>query len=263
MHATHTMHAAQVREDGSMIRWAEIPGAGPARVCVHGLGASSVPYFAAAMRRPELAGRRTLLVDMLGFGVSDRPEDARYSLEEHADWIAAALRTAGVADAEVVGHSMGGAVAIVLAARHPELVANLVLVDANLDPAPPTPQPGSSGIARYSEADFLASGWHQTLLRVGPHWAETMRLAGPVALYRSAVHLARGSRPVMREQLKELTIPRTFLYPAEDGELAGRAALEDSGVRVVAVPDTGHNIMLDNEDAFVALTAAAFRVVGA
>ena len=44
--------------------------------------------------------------------------------------------TAGAPGAELVAHSMGGAVAIVLAARRPDLVSRLVLTEANLDPAP-------------------------------------------------------------------------------------------------------------------------------
>ena len=251
------MRAAQVRDDGSMIRWIELPGAEPARVCLHGLGASSGPYFTSAMSRTELAGRRTLLPDLLGFGISDRPDDAGYTLEDHADWVAAALTAAGVEGAEVIAHSMGGAVAIVLAARHPRLVASLLLLDANLDAAPPVPVATSSAIATWQEKDFLEIGLTKTLERVGPHWAATMRLAGPVALHRSAVNLARGSEPMMRELLQGLTIPRTFMYPAEDGDLAGAAELTASGVRVVAVPDTGHNIMLDNEDAFVREVLAA------
>jgi pimeloyl-ACP methyl ester carboxylesterase len=252
------MHAAQVTIDGSVIRWVEVPGAGPARVYLHGLGASAAVYFAATAARPEFAGRRQLLVDMLGFGISDRPADAGYTLEDHADWISAALAVAGIEQAEVVGHSMGGSVAIVLAARHPRLVADLVAVDANLDPAPPTPQPGSSYIARFSEEEFLATGWDEALRRVGPHWAATMRLGGREALYRSAVHLARGTTPTMRRQLLELGIPRTFLYPAADGKPDGAAELAASGVRVVAVPDCGHNIMIDNPDAFAAELIAAF-----
>lgn len=214
------MHAAPVTPAGDLIRWVELPGAAdaPTRVYLHGLGASSPAYFAAGAAHPLLAGRRSLLLDLLGFGLSDRPTDFPYTLEAHADAVAAALRAARVGGAEVIGHSMGGAVAIVLAHRHPELVAALVLVDANLDPIPPGPgRGGSRGIAAYQEAEFLAGGWREVREAVGPHWWSTMRLAGRTALYRSAVHLARGTSPTMRELLLELPIPRAFVYPAADG----------------------------------------------
>ncbi|MFD8083604.1 alpha/beta fold hydrolase [Kitasatospora sp. NPDC059722] len=252
------MRHAPVTPDGHRIRWVELPGAEPARVYLHGLGASSPVYFAAAAVHPLLAGRRSLLLDLLGFGISDRPADFRYALEDHADAVAAALRAAGVAGAEVVGHSMGGAVAIVLAHRHPELVAKLLLVDANLDPiAPAAQRPGSSGLASYTEEDFLAGGRDEVAERVGPSWWATMRLAGPEALHRSAVHLARATVPTMREMLLGLDVPRTFLYPAPDGEPHGAPGLRAAGVRVVAVPECGHNVMLDNPDGFAAAAAEA------
>ncbi|MGY0236965.1 alpha/beta fold hydrolase [Longispora urticae] len=255
------MRDAQVRPDGSRIRWTELPATGaPAAgtpddvlVCLHGLGAASGPYFTGVVTHPDLADRRTLLVDLLGFGLSDRPADADYTPGEHADTVAAALTAAGVRAAEVVGHSMGGAVAVALAVRHPHLVARLVLVDANLDPRVPTRGPGSSGIATYTEEEFLAGGHAEVLAAAGPHWAATMRLAGPEALYRSAAHLVRGTVDgrTFREHLLRLDLPRTFLYPASDGGLAGEAELVAAGVRVVAVPDAGHNITLDNPEAVV------------
>ncbi|MFD0358761.1 alpha/beta fold hydrolase [Streptomyces sp. NPDC127110] len=251
------MHSAIVTPEGDRIRWVELPGADAPRVYLHGLGSTSPAYFAASAVHPLLAGRRSLLLDMLGHGHSDRPETFSYTLEAHADAVAEAMTAAGAEGAEVIAHSMGGAVAIVLAARHPRLVSRLVLVDANLDPLPPTPgTAGSSGLASYTEEEFLAGGWAEVRDRVGAHWWSTMRLAGRTALYRSAVNLAAGTTPTMRELLLELKIPRGFLLPEQDGPLAGAEALEAAGVAVVAVPDCGHNIMLDNPEGFARATAA-------
>ncbi|MEU5805669.1 alpha/beta hydrolase [Streptomyces sp. NPDC047718] len=252
------MRSAAVTPEDDRIRWVELPGAEPARVYVHGLGATSPAYFTASAFHPLLAGRRSLLVDLLGHGHSDRPEQFPYALEAHADALAAALDAAGVAGAELIAHSMGGAVAIVLAHRHPRLVSRLVLVDANLDPVPVVPRTnGSSGIASYTEEEFLAGGWAEVRDRVGAHWWSTMRLAGRTALYRSAVHLAAGTIPTMRELLLELKVPRTYLLPEADGPLAGTEELEAAGVTVVPVPDCGHNIMLDNPEGFARATANA------
>ncbi|MEY2232424.1 alpha/beta fold hydrolase [Streptomyces sp. BF23-19] len=252
------MRDAVVTPEGDRIRWVELAGEEPARVYVHGLGSTSPAYFAASATHPLLAGRRSLLVDLLGHGHSDRPEEFDYTLEAHADALAVALADAGVEGAELIAHSMGGAVAIVLADRHPHLVSRLVLVDANLDPHRTVPvMPGSSGIASYTEEEFLARGWAEVRDRVGAHWWSTMRLAGRTALYRTAVHLAAGTKPTMRELLLESRIPRTYLLPEADGPLPGADALEASGVAVVSVPDCGHNIMLDNPEGFARATAAA------
>ncbi|MEW1611507.1 MULTISPECIES: alpha/beta hydrolase [unclassified Streptomyces] len=251
------MRSASVTPGGDRMRWVELPGADPSRVYVHGLGATSPAYFTESAVHPLLAGRRSLLIDMLGFGISDRPDGFDYTLEAHADALAAAMAAAGVAGAEVIAHSMGGSVAIVLAARHPRLVSRLVLIDANLDPVLPAPGPGSAGIAGFTEAEFLAGGWTEVCDAVGAHWWSTMRLAGLEALHRSAVHLARGTVPSLRTLLAELEIPRTYVLPESSGPLAGAELLQAAGVAVVPIPDCGHNIMLDNPEAFVRATATA------
>lgn len=254
------MRDAAVTPEGDRIRWVELPGKEPARVFVHGLGASSPAYFAATASHPLLHGCRSLLVDLLGHGMSDRPEDFDYTLESHAGALATALGEAGVSGAEMIAHSMGGAVAIALAAQHPQLVSRLVLVDPNLDPITPAPgSPGSGGIAAYSEPEFLQGGWEQVRDRAGAHWWATMRLAGRRALYRSAAHLTRGTTPTMRELLLQLTVPRTILFPEADGPPAGAGELEQSAVSLVPISDCGHNIMLDNPEAFARATAAALK----
>lgn len=245
---------AQFDAQGSRVRWTEVDGAGPARIYVHGLGAASTVYHAHIAARPELAGRRTLFVDLPGHGLSDRPADFGYSLEDHADAVAAVLDEAQVTGAEIIAHSMGGSVAIVLAYKRPELVTRLVLTEANLDPRPPATA-GSSGIASYTEDDFIAGGYARVLEKVGPTWAATMRLADPLALHRSATGLVAGTHPTMRQMLLGLPIDRIYLQGDASGELAGRDELTAAGVRVVTVPGAGHNVMFDNANAFAAAIA--------
>ncbi|MFH8487304.1 alpha/beta fold hydrolase [Streptomyces longisporoflavus] len=249
------MRQARFDAQGSCIRWTESEGADPARVYVHGLGAASTVYHAHIAARPELAGRRSLFVDLPGHGISDRPTDFGYTLEEHADALAAALDEARVSAAELVAHSMGGSVAIVLAHRRGDLVSRLVLTEANLDPDPATTE-GSSEIAAYEEGDFVAGGHARVLEEVDPLWAATMRLADPRALHRSATGLVRGTRPTMRAMLMELPVQRVYLQGARSGELAGSEELRASGVRVLSVPDAGHNAMFDAPDVFASAVAA-------
>ncbi|MGW0995299.1 alpha/beta fold hydrolase [Streptomyces sp. NPDC002523] len=248
------MQQAEFDGKGSRIRWTEVPGAQPARVYLHGLGSMSAVYHPHVAARPELAGRRSLFMDLAGHGTSDRPEHFGYTLEEHAGAVAGALDQAGVTGAELIAHSMGGAVALVLAHRRPDLVSRLVLTEANLDPFPPQTA-ASSGIAAYGEDEFVADEYARVLENVGPLWASTMRLTDPRALHRSAVGLRQGSTPMMRAILEGLTIDRVYLQGERSGELPGREKLEAAGVRVVKVPDAGHNIMFDNPDAFVAAVA--------
>lgn len=250
------MRDATVGPGGARMRWVEVPGDEPVRVYLHGLGAMSAPYFVPVATRPELAGHRSLFVDLLGHGLSDRPPDFGYTLGEHAAALATALDFAGVRAADVVAHSMGGRVAVVLAHHRPDLVGRLVLVEANLEPSP-APTVGGSGINAYTEAEFLTGGLAATLDRVGPLWAATMRLADPVGLHRSSVHLVAATRPTMRQMLVRLPIPRTFIQGERGSPVRDPEGLTAAGVRVLTVPNAGHNVMLDNPDAFARVTAAS------
>lgn len=88
------MRNAVVTPEGDQIRWVELPGQEPSRVFVHGLDATSPAYFPEVAVHPLLAGRRSLLIDLLGHGISDRPTGFDYTLESHADALAAALSCA-------------------------------------------------------------------------------------------------------------------------------------------------------------------------
>ena len=76
---------------------------------------------------PRLLPRyRTIALDNRGAGRSDKPF-GRYDLEEMADDAVAVLDAAGVDRAHVMGASMGGAIAQLVALRHPERVQSLIL----------------------------------------------------------------------------------------------------------------------------------------
>lgn len=70
--------------------------------------------------------------DLPGFGESEKPPAARfaYDVDAFADAVVDLYAGLGLGRAAVVGHALGAAIAITLAARHPELVSKLVLVDA-------------------------------------------------------------------------------------------------------------------------------------
>lgn len=109
------------------------PSEQPVVVAIHGITATHLawPFLAAAL--PE---RRVVAPDLRGRGGS-RTLPGPYGLAAHADDVAALIREVSPnGPVDVVGHSMGGFIAVVLAHRHPELVGRLVLVDGGLPFAP-------------------------------------------------------------------------------------------------------------------------------
>lgn len=73
-------------------------------------------------------GHRVISVDLLGHGGSEKPGSG-YTPQNQAQVVAEALERLGVRGAEVVGHSLGGAVTVALAQEHPRLVSRAVIVD--------------------------------------------------------------------------------------------------------------------------------------
>jgi pimeloyl-ACP methyl ester carboxylesterase len=79
--------------------------------------------------RPRLERRhRVIAVDLLGHDGSEKP-GSEYSVPHQAELVAQALERLDVRDAEVVGHSLGGAVSVALAQQDPELVERVSIID--------------------------------------------------------------------------------------------------------------------------------------
>ncbi|WP_406864900.1 alpha/beta hydrolase [Streptomyces sp. HUAS MG47] len=244
------MRELQLAGTEAYIRWLDLPGddpGAPVRVYVHGLGCTGPSDFAAVVARPALRGSRSLVVDLLGHGLSDRPRDFGYRMEDQAAVLAELLDHEGLRDVDLVGHSMGGAVAIRLAAARPDLVARLVVAEPNLYPGGGA---FSTPVARQTEEGFVREGHARMLAEQAPDYAARVRLADPVALHRSAVALVEGSVPSGGELLTALDRPRAFLVGEHSRPDAEADAMAAAGVPVFEVPRAGHNMLIENPDGF-------------
>lgn len=98
---------------------------------LHGSGPGVTAWANWRLNIPVLSsGRRVVAPDMVGFGYTERPEGIDYTLET---WVAHAvgfLDALDIPQADIVGNSYGGALALALAIRHPERVRRLVLMGA-------------------------------------------------------------------------------------------------------------------------------------
>ncbi len=104
-----------------------IAGSGPAILLIHGIGDNSTTWNTV---QAKLAQRFTVIApDLLGHGKSDKPR-ADYSVAAYANGMRDLLSVLDIERATIVGHSLGGGVAMQFAYQFPHLVERLILVAA-------------------------------------------------------------------------------------------------------------------------------------
>ncbi len=147
--------------EGVLIRY-NVIGGGPAVVLVHGWLSSSRVWEQLAQR---LAQRFTVYtLDLSGFGESDKPLSG-YGIRIGSRLLYAFCAHFGLTRANVIGHDLGGAMAVKLAADHPDVVGRLVIVSTPAD---------------EDQIDVPTMLWLATLPVVGPLFYALGRVARPV-----------------------------------------------------------------------------------
>jgi pimeloyl-ACP methyl ester carboxylesterase len=239
----------------------DLPGEEPVCVYLHGLGSASSADFPHIARHPELAHYRALLIDLLGYGFSDRPAAYSHTLEAHAEVIARLLDQLGLRQCHVIGHSMGGSIAIALAAARPDLVSGLVVAECNFDPEDATFSQMIVDQAR-SEEEYISTV-HADLVAQAEGWAAaepvlgsfpgTLRAADPRAVYRCSIALVECH---LREIFFGLAMPRTYVFGAQTLPHHHEPLLAAGGVPIAVVPEAGHMMPGENPEAFTAIIAS-------
>lgn len=225
-----TIHSAESGSEGEVL------------MLLHGLSGSGRWW---ARNVPGLTQEhRVVIPDLVGYGRTPLV-DRVPTLTEMADLLRAWLDALDIDTADLAGHSMGGQLAIHFAARHPDRIRRLVLVDAAGIPRPVTP----GDVVRF--ALEIAPLWRwgdPTFLPVivGDAWT-----AGPRTLLRSIVHILRDDvRPCLPSVAASTLIiwgERDNWVPVEHA-LEFRRAIPDSSL--VILRRAAHMPMVDRPDAF-------------
>ncbi len=162
---------------------ADFGGDGPVMLLVHGLGGAHLNWMAVA---PQLAVRnRVYALDLPGFGRSPLA-GRRSTIAANVDLLTRAITRLSREPIVLMGNSMGGLLAIGVAARHPNLVDALVLVD------PAVPAPGGGFPPRLDRVSrtFIATAFM-------PRWgarrlSRAVAALGPDSLVRETMRLVSG-----------------------------------------------------------------------
>lgn len=206
-----------------------------------------------------------LTPDLPGFGNSPAPGEFPFTMEAQAESVAALCRSVGLRRIAVVGHSMGGAVGILLAERWPGTVTHFACAVGNLVPEDCF---FSRDIVRAGESTFEARGFAEYTERFRPSeearsasrstYHESLRMTSARAIFRSSVDLVRISdEGNLLERFLALPCPKIYLCDSGNPVAASlETALAGAGVPRVVVPGTGHALMEDNPEGFYSALAA-------
>jgi pimeloyl-ACP methyl ester carboxylesterase len=256
-------------------------GKGVGLVFVHGFGNDAHVWDEIA---PAVAPHyRTVAMTLRGHGDSGSAPDGDRSTPAMASDIDAATQALGLERFVLIGHSLGGRVAMTFAGRRPERLAGLVIVDSGPDmdargttrirdetraqlsrPDPSFASP--EDYLRVLEAQYPAAR-HATLEKLAHHWTRrrddgryVMKLdlrppTGPALDPETRRKRAAEEKDAMWAALRALPCPGLVVRGAASDVLAADVA--DAMVEamprgtLVTVPRAGHSVMLDNPEATI------------
>ncbi len=248
-------------DDRAFLRYIEIPGDDPPLLWLHGWQCSATGELMPAAVQAPLRGRRSLMIDFLGHGYSDKPLGFGYGVEDHARTIVALIDALGLRECGLVGHSMGGAIAVHVATARATVVSLLIMAEGNVGPE------GGVRLGGQTEDQFVERGFSE-LVEAHSREAEAQpdglraahlgitRLVEPRAIHREAVSLERRTDPSIRSLLRTLQMRRWYLQgELSDPEPELERELAAMGVGWKVVPKTAHVMGLQNPKGFAQAVA--------
>ncbi|MEJ7649106.1 MAG: alpha/beta hydrolase [Nakamurella sp.] len=266
-------------------RTAEQIDGGPIAVYVHGLAGNSTNFDSVGSVLATYA--RGYAIDLPGFGRSDPPPGERYSLDDDAEIVTQVIRRLSpLQSVHLVGNSLGGMVCILVASRHPELIASLTLIspavpdlrlttDRGADPrlglllAPGTTglavrrlggidaQQRAQGMAAlcYGDpssltAEDVAAAAVELRWRFPLRWVHTSTIESMRALMRSYLRVGRRS---FRTITASVTVPTLVIWGTKDRlvdcSLAPATAAAFQQSRLLVLAGCGHVAQMERPDA--------------
>ncbi len=240
-------------------------GSGIPVLLVHGFTGNSRNW---ALTVPALRGRyRVVSPDLPGHGLSDRPDQAEeYTPEAMARRLVALLEHLDLAPCHLVGHSMGGMIAQVVALSWPEKLRSLVLVDTSAEPPDTLRTRDRARLLELAREQGMEAVWEAQLamnpaasqLRAQPQllerWREQFLLTSREAyIYCSQ---AMAQRQPLLDDLSRLRLPVLIVCGENDQPFVGPSRrmherIPDS--ELAFIPRCGHTPQIERPDEFNAI----------
>jgi pimeloyl-ACP methyl ester carboxylesterase len=219
-------------------------------VFLHGFGSTKEDYVDIAHQAP-FAGRPFLAYDAPGCGESSCEDLSRLSIPFLVETAQAVLRHAGIDRFHLVGHSMGGLTALMLAHQQPARVLSFIDIEGNLAPEDcflsrqVVTHPANDAesffdafIERTRRSPFYSSALYAASLR------HKVRPGAVRGIFQSMVDLSDHGG--LMSKFLALPCPRMFMYGEQNASLSYLAMLATNGIEVAEITQSGHFPMYSN-----------------
>ena len=210
---------------GCRVRWQAVAGKGDPLFFIHGLGCASSYDYLSVVTAPQFSGHRAVLVDLPGYGYSDKPEQFSYSISEQAQVMAELITHCAIEKCFLFGHSMGGSISIELAELLGDKLSGIIVAEPNT-------RPGGGRLSRevcsMTEEEFIRSGYQQMIAAESSPWAGSLAISSPRAVWRSAASLIAGKQwldALIALPVRKQIVFGEYSLPSEDMDKAVRSQL--------------------------------------
>lgn len=219
-------------------------------VFLHGFGSTKEDYVD-LVYDPAFAKRPFLAYDAPGCGETRCEDLSQISIPFLVDTAHAVLQLIGIERFHLVGHSMGGLTALLLAHQNPDRILSFVDIEGNLAPedcflsrqvltypSEDAQQFFDAFIERTRRSPFFSSALYAANLR------NKVRPGAVRGIFESMVDLSDHSD--LMAKLLSLRCPRMFMYGEQNASLSYLPELAASGVELAKIPKSGHFPMYSN-----------------
>lgn len=219
-------------------------------VFLHGFGSTKEDY-ADIVRHAAFAGHPFLAYDAPGCGESECDDLSKISIPFLMQTAVQVLAQTGIDRFHLVGHSMGGLTALMLAHHFPDRVLSFVDIEGNIAPEDcflsrqivdfPAEDPDaffSAFIERTRQAPAYASALYSASLR------HKVRAGAVRGIFQSMVDLSDNAS--LMDKFLGLQCPRMFMYGEQNAALSYLPHIQAHGVRLAPIANCGHFPMYSN-----------------
>ncbi|HUV80844.1 MAG TPA: alpha/beta hydrolase [Candidatus Bathyarchaeia archaeon] len=227
---------------------------------LHGLGCSKNDFFE-AVSRAELQSYTLVAFDFPGCGNSPYSENISLGIDDLVELTHLVVSALPIDDFVIIGHSMGGLVALLFVERYGEHVKGFINVEGNLAPEDCF---FSREVAQHSFTHFTTTAFKDIKHRLAcsknqgfRKYAETLEsCASEKAFFDCCPSLVDYSdHGTLIQRFIALKIPTMFVYGSENRTLSYLPTLKESGCELVEIPRSNHFPGYDNPRAFYQVIA--------